>query len=78
MTRVPLARPIGPVSSVVVGIPAEAAWDAPPPGVDGALWNLSRSTGLTIEQVRKLNQGDLPAIAAAAWNSGQHALRRPK
>jgi len=81
VTVIALSQPIGPTASVTVRVPAEFEWDAAPPGVQVALWNLARSTGLTLNQAAQLHRDDIAKIATAfereiaVWNSGQMALR---
>jgi hypothetical protein len=81
MTSITLAHPVGPISSVTVGIPPEHERDRPPPGVSSAIWNLSRAVGLTVEQTRWLHDDDIDNIAVeflrvtAASNAGQAARR---
>jgi hypothetical protein len=78
---VELKHPIGPIASVSVSIPADAEWDAPPFGVDEAIWNMARSTNLTVDQALELHADDIEAIGAAferailIWNAGQAAMR---
>lgn len=66
---VQLSQPIpfngGTIDHVTVRIPGETEWDANPPDVDNALWNLSNAVGLPIDVVTQLAESDLEAIAAA-------------
>jgi hypothetical protein len=55
----------GTIDHVTVRIPPETEWDANPPNVDNAIWNLSNAVGLPIDVVTQLAESDLEAIAAA-------------
>jgi hypothetical protein len=61
----PLALNGGTIDQVTVRVPAESEWDANSEGVDEAIWNLSKATGLPVNVVPRLPAADIDAISTA-------------